>query len=82
VPKFIDIHHGMKGVTAEQLDDAHRADLAAEHAEGVHFEHAWADPETGTVFCLSEAPSAEAVRRAHRRAGHSVEEVHAVPLSV
>jgi hypothetical protein len=82
VPKFMDIHHGMKGVTAEQLDDAHRADLAAEHAEGVHFEHAWADPETGTVFCLSEAPSAEAVRRAHRRAGHSVEEVRAVPLSV
>ncbi|NLU75746.1 SCO4226 family nickel-binding protein [Streptomyces sp. HNM0575] len=82
MPRFIDVHHGMKGITAEQLDNAHRADLAAEHTEGVHFEHAWADPETGTVFCLSEAPSADAVRRAHRRAGNSVEEVYTVPLSV
>lgn len=82
MPKFIDVHFGMYGVTAEQLDDAHRADLAAEPAEGVHFEHAWADPDGGTVFCLSEAPSAEAVRRAHERAGHGVDEVHPVPLSV
>lgn len=82
MPRFMDVHHGMKGITAEKLDDAHRADLNAEHAEDVHFEHAWADPETGTVFCLSEAPSADAVRRAHRRAGHAVEEVYPVPLSV
>lgn len=82
MPRFMDIHYGMDGITAGQLDDAHRADLAAAHAEGVHFEHAWADPESGTVFCLSEAPSREAVRRAHERAGHSVDEVHPVPLSV
>jgi uncharacterized protein DUF4242 len=82
VARFMDVHHGMSGITAEQLDSAHRADLAAEHDEGVHFEHAWADPESGTVFCLSEAPSAEAVRRVHERAGHSVDEIHAVPLSV
>jgi alkanesulfonate monooxygenase SsuD/methylene tetrahydromethanopterin reductase-like flavin-dependent oxidoreductase (luciferase family) len=78
----MDVHHGMNGITAQQLDEAHRADLAAEHADGVHFEHAWADPESGTVFCLSVAPSAEAVRSAHERAGHSVDEVHPVPVSV
>lgn len=78
----MDVHHGMNGITAQQLDEAHRADLAAEHVSGVHFEHAWADPESGTVFCLSEGPSAEAVRSAHERAGHAPDEIHPVPVSV
>lgn len=82
MPKFMDVTRGMTGITAEQLDKVHRADLAAEHAEGVHVEHVWADPESGTVFCLSEAPSEEAVRRVHERAGHPVDEVHPVSLRV
>ncbi|MBB5121378.1 gualylate cyclase [Streptomyces eurocidicus] len=80
--KFMDVHHGMQGITAEQLSAAHRADLAIEATEKVHFERAWADPRSGTVYCLSEAPSAEAVRKVHERAGHPVEEIHPVPLSV
>ena len=52
-----------------------------EKEEGVHFEKAWADPESGTVYCLSEAPSAEAVQRIHERAGHRADEVHPVPLT-
>lgn len=43
---------------------------------------AWADPATGVVYCLSEAPSAEAVQRIHERAGHPADEIHAVPLQV
>jgi hypothetical protein len=78
---FMDVHHNMKGITVEQLRAAHQADLAIEDEEGVHFEHAWADPEAGDVFCLSDAPSAEAVQRVHRRAGHEADEVHPVPLS-
>ncbi|MET8540544.1 SCO4226 family nickel-binding protein [Kitasatospora sp. NPDC004799] len=80
--KFMDVHHGMAGITAEQLKQAHAADLRVEAGEGVHFEHAWADPESGTVYCLSEAPSKEAVQRAHNLAGHPADEVHPVPLSV
>jgi hypothetical protein len=80
--KFMDVHHGMKGITADQLQAAHRADLAIETDENVHFERAWADPESGTVYCLSEAPSAEAVQRIHERAGHKADEVHPVPLTV
>ncbi|MGE6732117.1 nickel-binding protein, partial [Streptomyces sp. NPDC059900] len=34
------------------------------------------------VYCLSEAPSAEAVQRIHERAGHPADEVHPVPLAV
>lgn len=45
------------GVTEEQLAEAHAADLAIEGAEGVHFERAWLDPESGKVFCLSTGPS-------------------------
>lgn len=80
--KFMDVHHGMKGITADQLEEAHAADLAVEGKEGVHFEHAWADPTSGDVYCLSEAPSAEAVQRVHERAGHAADEVHPVSYSV
>ncbi|MGW0766842.1 SCO4226 family nickel-binding protein [Streptomyces sp. NPDC002671] len=82
MPKFMDVHHGMQGITAEQLRQVHRADQAIERDEGVTFEHAWADPKSGTVYCLSEAPSADAVQRIHERAGHRADEVHPVPLSV
>jgi len=80
--KFMDVHQNMTGVTAEQLREAHNADLAIESDENVHFEHAWADPESGVVYCLSEAPSADAVQRIHERAGHPANEIHPVPLAV
>lgn len=79
---FMDVHHGMTGITAEQLLAAHQADLAIEADEQVHFQQAWADPKSGTVYCLSEAPSEEAVQRVHQRAGHLADEIHPVPLSV
>ncbi|MEU2226091.1 MULTISPECIES: SCO4226 family nickel-binding protein [unclassified Streptomyces] len=78
--RFMDVHRGMQGITADELMAAHQADLAIEAEESVHFEQAWADPESGTVYCLSEAPSAEAVQRVHERAGHRADEVHPVPL--
>ena len=80
--KYMDVHHDMKGITADQLHQSHQADLAIESDEGVHFERAWADPESGIVYCLSEAPSADAVQRIHERAGHKADEIHPVPLSV
>jgi hypothetical protein len=80
--KFIDIHNGFVGVTREQLAEAHAADLAVESAEGVHFEQAWLDPDSGKVFCLAEGPSAEAVRRVHVLAGHPADEIYPIPVSV
>ncbi|MFF9641046.1 SCO4226 family nickel-binding protein [Kitasatospora aureofaciens] len=79
--KFMDVHRGMTGITAEQLRAAHAADAAIEGEEGVHFEQTWADPESGTVYCLSEAPSRDAVQRVHDRTGHPADEIHSVPLS-
>ncbi|NBE57056.1 SCO4226 family nickel-binding protein [Streptomyces boluensis] len=80
--RFMDVHHGMEGLTADGLKQAHQADLAIEKDEGVHFEKAWADPASGTVYCLSEGPSADAVQRVHERAGHPADEIHPVPLTV
>ena len=80
--KFMDVHRGMTGLTEEQLKEAHAADLAIEGEEGVHFERAWADPASGVVYCLSDAPDAEAVQRVHERAGHRADEIHRVTLEV
>ena len=80
MPEFMDVHTSMKGVTSEALKVAHDADLAIQDDEGVNFKHAWADPESGMVFCLSEAPSAEAVRKIHERAGHPADNIYEVPV--
>lgn len=80
MPEFMDVHDGMHGISNELLAQAHQADLDIQATEGVNFKHAWADPESGKVFCLSEAPSAEAVKRIHQRAGHPTEQVFEVPV--
>ncbi|GAA2875082.1 SCO4226 family nickel-binding protein [Streptosporangium fragile] len=80
--KFMDVHRGMVGITDQQLREAHAADTAIQDEEGVTFEHAWADPDDGVVYCLSEAPNADAVQRIHQRAGHPADEIHPVPLTV
>lgn len=82
MPEFMDVHNHMKGISAEDLRAAHEADLQAQGEEDVVFKNAWADPETGKVFCLSEAPSAEAVLRVHERTGHAADEIHAITLAV
>ena len=80
--KFMDVHGGFVGVTADQLREAHQRDLEVEAAEGVHFEHAWLDPELGKVFCLATGPSKEAVMRVHEMAGHPTNEVYELPIEV
>lgn len=80
MPEFMDIHEGMQGITREALAEAHKADLDIQDEEGVNFKHAWADPTSGKVFCLSEAPSRDAVARIHERAGHPADAIYEVPV--
>ena len=80
--KFMDVHSGFVGVTAQQLKEAHDADLAIEDTEGVHFEQAWLDPEAGKVFCLATGPSKEAVLRVHEQAGHPTTEIYEITVEV
>jgi hypothetical protein len=81
MPTFMDVHEGFVGVTKDQLAEAHRADLEIEADEGVHFEKAWLDPESGKVFCLSTGPSRDAVMRIHERAGHATDQVYEVSIT-
>jgi hypothetical protein len=80
--RYMDVHDGFVGVTREQLEAAHRADLEIQSEEGVSFDQAWLDPVQGKVFCLSTGPSMEAVMRVHARAGHPTTEVYELPIEV
>lgn len=82
MPKFMDVHHGMHGITPEALQAAHQADVDIQGEEGVEFQRAWGDPDSGMVWCVSEAPDADAVRRIHERTGHPATEVYPVPVEV
>ena len=80
--QFMDVHRGMKGITADELLEAHHCDIDFQDDEGVNFKQAWADPVAGVVFCLSEAPNAKAVEKTHERAGNWVQEVYEVSIEL
>ncbi len=80
--RFIDVHEGFVGATQEDLATVHARDLENEGAEGVHFEHAWLDPESGKAFCLSTGPSKEAVMRVHEKTGIPTTEVYEIASTV
>ncbi|PZS20702.1 MAG: DUF4242 domain-containing protein [Pseudonocardiales bacterium] len=82
MPKFMDVHDGFVGVTQAQLEEAHARDVEIQAEEGVSFDHAWLDPESGKVFCLSTGPSKEAVMRIHERAGHPTSQVYELGVEV
>jgi hypothetical protein len=80
--KFMDVHDGFFGVSGEQLAEAHQRDLAIQDDEGVVYEQAWLDAESGKVFCLASGPSKEAVMRIHERAGHPTPQVYLITAEV
>ena len=68
MPLFMDDHKHVEGLTAEAVADAHKKDLEIQHEHGVNYHRYWFNEETGEVFCLCEAPSAEAAEAVHREA--------------
>jgi len=68
MPLFMDIHKGVDGLTADAVIHAHQQDLAVQEKHGVKYLKYWYNEESGTVFCLSEAPSKEAAEAVHREA--------------
>jgi hypothetical protein len=68
MPKFMDVHHRIPGLTREAVAGAHQKDLETQGAHGVNYEKYWFDEGTGTVFCLIDAPSKEAAVAVHREA--------------
>lgn len=66
---FLDVHRlGPGNVTAAAVAEAHRADLATQGRYDVNFVNYWVDEAEGMVWCLAEAPDAEAVSRTHAEA--------------
>jgi len=68
VPLFMDIHQKVEGLTPDAVTAAHAQDLAVQARYGVRFIRYWYDDKTGKVFCLSEAPTPEAIEAVHREA--------------
>jgi hypothetical protein len=69
MPLFMDVHESLpEGATINDVIGAHKADLKAQDAYGVHYLRYWVDEKDGKVFCLAEAPDAEAAVAVHREA--------------
>jgi class 3 adenylate cyclase len=64
---FID-RHDAPGLTPEEVAEAHERDVAVQERYGVVYRTYWFDPDNGSVFCLAEGPSREAVEDVHREA--------------
>ena len=76
---FMDTHTLEGGVSAADVAAAHQADLATQGPYGVHYLRYWVDEEAGKIFCLVEAPDAEAAHTVHREAhGLVAEEIYSV----
>ena len=65
---FMDTHHKVDGLTAQAVARAHKMDLAVQERYGVSYLKYWFNEETGRVYCLVEAPDAEAAHAVHREA--------------
>lgn len=79
MPLYMDVHRHLKGVKAADVAKAHEKDLAVEGKHGVHFRSYWVDEKQEMVFCLVDAPSAEAANRCHKEAhGLLADEAHEV----
>jgi hypothetical protein len=76
----MDVHNTLpEGATAADLAGAHEADLQVQHRFGVRYLAYWVDVEGGKVFCLVEAPAADAAHAVHREAhGLVADEIYPV----
>ena len=68
MPLFMDVHSLSGGVPMEDVAKAHQADLAAQGEHDVRYLRYWVDEAKGQIFCLVEAPDAEAANTVHRTA--------------
>ena len=79
MPLFMDVHNVDGGVSAGDAAGAHQADAAIQAAHGVNYLRYWLDEAAGKIFCLAEAPDAEAANTVHRQAhGLVADEIYPV----
>ena len=76
---FMDAHTVEGGVAAADVAAAHQADLETQSKYGVSYLRYWVDEAAGKIFCLVEAPDAEAANIVHREAhGLVADEIYVV----
>ncbi len=68
MPLYMDIHNISGGVSAGDVAEAHKADLQVQGQHDVRYLRYWVDEQQGKVFCLVEAPSADAAATVHKEA--------------
>ncbi|WP_407342749.1 DUF4242 domain-containing protein [Pengzhenrongella phosphoraccumulans] len=68
MPLFMDVHNLDGGVSVTDVGNAHMADLQTQGKHDVNYVRYWVDEGKGKIFCLVEAPSAEAANTVHREA--------------
>ena len=68
MPLFMDVHNVPGGVPAADVAQAHAADVALQDKYGVTYHRYWVDEQAGKIFCLVDAPDAEAANTVHREA--------------
>ena len=76
---FMDSHAIDGGVKATDVAQAHLADLQTQDRYGVRYLRYWVDEGAGKIFCLVDAPDAEAANTVHRQAhGLVADEIYPV----
>jgi Protein of unknown function (DUF4242) len=76
---YIDVHNLAGPVTLDDVAKAHAADLETQDEHGVHYLRYWVDEGHGKIFCLVDAPDAEAANRVHAQAhGLVADEIYPV----
>lgn len=66
---FLDIHYlGAGKVTANDVAEAHKKDLAVQNKYGVSFVNYWVNEKDGVVMCLSNAKDSTSVIKTHKEA--------------
>ena len=77
---YMDTHNSLPdGTTAAEVAEAHMADLRVQERYGVRYLNYWVDEQRGKVFCLIEAPNADAAHAVHRDAhGLVADEIYPV----
>lgn len=79
MPLYMDVHTIDGGVSAGDVAGAHKADLETQQRYGVKYLRYWVNEDTGKIFCLVDAPDAEAANTVHREAhGLVAEEIYPV----
>jgi hypothetical protein len=83
MPLFLDVHTTSGPVAIDDVAKAHAADLQTQGQYGVHYLRYWVDEPHGKIFCLVDAPDAEAAATVHREAhGLVADEIYPVAEGV